>query len=291
MKPVVYIDMLFLLNFLMDSLTLYASALFLRKPLTIVRLSLSAIIAALYSTVMFFPQLSFMCSCFSKTIFMFIISMLAFPSRIPAHIFKNGLVFFGINTVFGGVMLALIFATNLGTTLGATVSNGEIYLSISFEMLFISTVLAYTILYIMSYIKKQNIQNEKTTALLTIYFADKQATISALCDTGCSLCDPITGTPAVIISPKIAKKLLPDDCLDEHMINLESKYRSLPFSSVDNVKGVLHGFIPDKLFVDGEEIRHSVIGVSKTEINTYSAIFNPDLIENNSQRKAVTIFE
>jgi len=283
-KPIVYIDMLFLLNFLMDSVTLYATALFLKKSLAVWRMTLSAAIAALYSCVMFFPQLSFMYSLFLKVVFLFAISTIAFPSRIPAVILKNGVVFFGVNTVFGGILLTLIFATDFGRILGAAVSNGEIYLNISFELLIISTLLAYTVVYIISYIKKQNIQNTKVTARLTIYFADKEVTISALCDTGCTLCDPISGAPAVVISPKIARELLPQG-------HPETKYRPLPFVTVDNAKGILDGFIPDKLTVDGNEITHSVIGISKTDIETFSAIFNPELIEKNNQRKAVNIFD
>lgn len=291
MKPVVYIDMLFLLNFLMDSVTLYATALFLRKNLTVLRMLLSATVAALYSTVMFFPQLSFMHSILTKTIFLFIISYLAFPSKTPSVLLKTGIVFFGVNTVFGGIMLVLIFATDFGSMLGAAVSNGEIYLSISFELLLISTLLAYTVIYTIAYIKKQNIQNEQITTLLTIHFADKHITTSALCDTGCSLCDPISGAPAVIISPQIAKKLLSTEFLNGDFEIPETKYRPLPFATVDNLKGIMDGFIPDKLIIDGKEIIHSVIGISKAELDTYYAIFNPRLIENNIQRKAVNISE
>ncbi len=181
-------------------------------------------------------------------------------------------------------MIALIFTTNFGSTLGAAVSNSEIYLNISFELLLISIILSYTVVYIISYIKKQNIENEKITAVLNIHFGGRQVTLSALCDTGCTLCDPISGAPAVVISPKIAKELLPQGCIN-------TKYRPLPFATIDNGKGILDGFIPDKLFIDGKEITHAVIGISKTDMDTYSAIFNPELISNNSQRKAVTIFE
>lgn len=291
MKPVIYIDMLFLLNFLIDSVMLYATALFLKHSITGLRMLFSAAVAALYSTVMFFPQLSFLYSIMTKTILLFIISWLAFPSKTPTVILKNGLVFLGVNTVFGGIMFVLIFTTNFGTILGAAVSNGEIYLNISFELLIISTLLAYTIIYIIAYIKKQNLQNAKITVSLTIQFADKQVTVSALCDTGCTLCDPISGAPAVIIAPKIAKNLLPKEFIKGDLNTLGTKYRSLPFSTIDNSKGILDGFIPDKLIINGQEITHSVVGISKADVDTYSAIFNPKLLENNTQRKAVNIGE
>lgn len=284
MKPVVYIDMLFLLNFLMDSVTLYTAALCLRKNLNILRMLLSATVAALYSTVMFFPQLTFMYSILTKTIFLFLISYLAFPSKTPAVILKNGLVVFGVNTVLGGTILAIIFATDFGVMLNAAVSNGEVYMNISFEMLLISIILAYTIMYIITYIKTQNIKSARHSAVLTIYLNGKSITVSALCDTGCTLCDPISGVPAVIISQSSAHILLPEECP-------EARYRPLPFTTIDNSKGILDGFIPDKLIIDDEEITHSVVGISKTDIDTYSAIFNPQILENIIHRKAVDICE
>ncbi len=284
MKPIVYIDMLFLLNFLMDSVMIYTASVFLKKNLTVFRMLISSTVAALYSTVMFFPQLSFMHSLLIKTVFLFVISSIAFPFGTPADILKNGIVFFCVNTVFGGIILALIFATDFGVMLGAAVSNGEIYINISFELLLISTLLAYTVIYIISYIKKQNLQNSIHSAVITIHFEKKHVTVSALCDTGCTLCDPISGAPAVIISSEIAKKLLPKTYC-------ETKYRPLPFTTIDNSKGILDGFIPDKLIVDDKEIIHSVVGISKNNLDTYSAIFNPYILENTIQRKAVKICE
>ena len=54
--------------------------------------------------------------------------------------------------------------------------------------------------------------------------------------------------------------------------------------------GILHGFLPDTLIIDNNEIPCSVVAVSITSMNKsseFSAILNPKLLENISKRKAV----
>ncbi len=280
-KPVVYIDMLFLLNFLMNSVTLYASSMFLRKRLGILKLALTASFSALYSSVMFFPQLSFLYSAAFKSIFLILIAWLAFPSKKFKEILKSSAVFLTVNLIFGGAVFALIFATDFGTAVGSVVSNGEIYLNLSFGTLLASTIPAYITICVISYIRKQNIKNERLTAEITLSLGGKMTTFKALCDTGCTLCDPISGAPAIIISRQIADKI--SDNLPPE------RYRIIPFSTIDNEKSFMDGFIPDKISVGGTDIYHCVIAVTENKILDYEAIFNPDLMENISLGKAVNI--
>ncbi len=290
MKPVVYIDMLFLLNFLINSVTICTSSFLVRKKPSVLRLVFSAGFSALYSTFMFFPQISFLYSLLFKAFFLAFTAWIAFPAKRPLLILKNALIFFGVNLVFGGAAFFMIFCTDFGTKMNAAVSNGEIYLDISFEMLLFSTVLSYITVYIISYIKVQTAKTEKITATVTVIFNNRQITERALWDTGCTLCDPIFGYPAVIISPDCAKKLLSDNFFEGIFEKSENKYRILPFRTVDCDCGVLHGFLPDALIVDGTEISHSVVAVSKTSVardSEFSAILNPKLLENKSQGKAV----
>ena len=155
MKPIVYIDMLFLLNFLINSVTLCTSSLFIRKPPSVLKLMLASGFSALYSTFMFFPQVSFLYSLVLKTLFLALTVWIAFPTKKPLQIFRNAIIFWGTNLLYGGAAFFLIFCTNFGTSLSAAVSNGEIYLDISFEVLLFSAILSYIKLYIFSYIKAQ----------------------------------------------------------------------------------------------------------------------------------------
>ncbi len=283
MEPVVYIDMLFLLNFFMNSATIFATSMFLKVQLRITRLLLTAALSALYASVMFFPQISFMYSIFSKAVFWLLTVRLAFPSKSLATLTKNAIVFFAVNLIFGGTMFALIFATDFGTTMGAVVSNGEIYLNISFRALGLSALLACTTVYIIAFIKKQTVESRKNTVEARIFLNNNSVTVKALCDTGCNLTEPISGYPAIIISPEIAHRLLPCDSFFN-----STRYRLLPFCTIDNTNSFMHGFIPDRVVLDNTEIIHAAVGISNTKLNGYSAIFNPELLETNN-RKVVNI--
>ncbi|MBE7024319.1 MAG: hypothetical protein E7412_07650 [Ruminococcaceae bacterium] len=302
MKPVVYLDMLFLLNLLMDSVILYLTAVFLHKKLSLLRMLCVSSFGALYSCVMFFPQISFLYSILFKSIFLTLVAYLAFPTKVPLELLKNALVLRVVNFVFGGIMFSIIFTTRFGTVLGSVVSNGEIYLNIKPSALFLSTVFSYIIMYAVSVVKFSKEIESKDIVEVAVIFGNNTLRTKALCDTGCNLTDPISGNPAVVISPDAAKKLFPEQILKE----LDSgripkdyitKYRLLPVSTVENDISTLHGFIPDRLFVDNCEVFHSIIALSKTNLHIQSditALLNPDILAEYphykltpKQRKAV----
>lgn len=288
MKPIVYVDMLFLLNFLMDSVIIYATGLLAKKPIHIPRMIISATVSALYSAIMFFPQVSFLYSVSFKIIFLILSVWLAFPARTLKVLLKNTVVFLAINLIFGGMVFVIIFATDFGASVGSVVSNGEVYINITPSILMSSTVLAYITAYLTSYIKKHNVKQSKLALPATIWFGTKNITVTALCDTGCSLSDPTSGYPAMIISYEYVKKLLPKTFFESlttgEIIPQEFKdrYRILPYSTIGNKNGIMHGFIPDKVYIHGHEISKIVIAISKTIINRdadFSAILNPELLK------------
>lgn len=288
--PVVYVDMLFLLNFFMDSVILITTSQFIKSPIKLCRIVLSSTLCAIYSCVMFFPRISFMYSAVFKLLFLILIMYISFPKMTPVKLIKNTIVFIGVNCLFSGLCFFLIFRTNFGTTVGSVVSNGEIYLNIAPSTLVFSTMLAYLIAWCISYIKKQNLIQERITMEITIYFNSKYVTVNALCDTGCTLCEPISSYPAIIIDRQTAEKLIPQE-QDQHI-----QYRVFPFSTIDNKKGILNGFIPDKIIIQSGEIHQCSVAISNAVINQsgdFSAIFNPTLLEtqkmNNQTERLGTI--
>jgi len=282
--PVIYIDILFLLNFLMDTVVLFSTALIVKKHISITRLILTATLSAIYSVVMFFPQLSLLHSGFFKILFLILIAYIAFPSKKPKTVLKNTAAFLATNIIYGGMVFFLVFATDFGTATGAIISNGEIYLNISPGILLISALLSLSITVVLAHIKKQNVRFKKQAVSLTIVFGDRQASGMALCDTGCSLSDPISGKPSAIISPDFAKRIL----LFQPPASIPpERYRIIPYRTIDNQNGFLHGFISDKIILNATEITSIVIAISNQKLSDFDAIVNSDLVENQKLRKVV----
>ncbi len=282
MKPIVYVDILFLLNFFMNTVTIYISSLIIRQSLKFWRLLICAALLSLYACIVFFPEISFIYSAVGKLITLILATALVFPSKSYGRLFKNAAALFTVTAVLGGIIFTLIFATDFGTTTGSAVSNGEFYIDISPSTLMISVFLAYTCIYIISYIKKQAAIHSGQISDISIHFRAKEISLKALSDTGCTLCDPLSGAPAIIISKSDAKKLLPSSFFDfsdntSDMLSFP-QYRILPYSTIDNKKGVLHGFIPDRVLVNNKTVTKSIVAVSDFQLSPepdFDAILNP----------------
>lgn len=298
MKPVVYIDILFFVNLLINSLTLHLTSILLKHRISARRILFFASVLALYSSIMFFPRLGLFYSLVGKAAVLAISVTSAFPARSVCSALKSIAVFFAVNAIFGGVMLALIFCTDFGTRTEAVISNGEIYFNLKLSTVLLSVVPAYLTAYIVSAIRKQGIKKSHCIAEMTVVFRQRKIKISAFADTGCDLCEPFSGKPAVIISRLAARKLLPHgffkaltkDTNNSDLGQYASAYRALPFFSINNKKGILNGFVPDGLFINNTEIPHCTVAVafgSLCEDGAYEALFNPCILDFEKNPQAI----
>ncbi len=300
MKPIIYLDLLFLLNFLMDSIIIYSASLILKRRLHPLHLALAASVAALYSSAMFFPQLSVLYSLSAKVFFWGLIAVIAFPTKSVLIFFKNSLILCAVSAIFAGISFMLIFATSFGTSVGAAVSNGEIYININASTLTISTILAYSTFYVMSFTNKKNTTREKQIFSAKIFFFNNSLSIRALLDTGCELTDPLCGKAVLILDKTLSKKLLPTvffnaleyEFIDDLPYDLVKRYRILPYSTINNLKGSMHAFVADKLILDDKIIPSAIIGLSPNKLcdnYEFDAIFNPEILTENKEEKNYAI--
>lgn len=293
--PIVYIDLLFLLNFLMDFVILYCTSLFLKQTNVMLRITTASIVLAIYSAIMFFPKISFAYTLAGKIAVLSLSVFIAFPSANFAGFVKNAITYFAINGIFGGVMLTLIFATDFGTRVGAAVSNGEIYLNISASSILLSIIPAYFAAFVISYIRKQNIKLSEYIADLEISFGEKSVKTKAYCDTGCKLCEPITKKPAIIIDKSLAKKLFDKPLyktLTAEYISDRTKIDEcihiLPYSTIDKDFGVLLGVVPRKATLNNTVIDACIVAVAKHKLcndTRFNAIFDPDILKKEQNYK------
>lgn len=285
MKPVVYVDILFLLNFFVNTITIYISLLILKQEIKLWRLVLSAGFLSLYACIMFFPKIQFIYSVFGKAIALIFACFIAYPTKSVLRLLKNTAILFLCNIILGGIVFALIFATNFGTTVGSAVSNGEFYLNINASTLIISIITAYTCVYIVAEIKKENRILSGQIYDIEIIFQDTELSIKGFLDTGCTLCEPISKTPAIIISQRTAKKLFGTVEIWE---KYPDKYRLIPYSTIDNKKGFLQGIYPDKITIDGNLIKKSIVAISKENISAddrFDAIFGTEIFEETKSKE------
>lgn len=300
----VYVDVLFGVNFIIDTLLIYATAFIARSEIHIARILASAAGAAIYSVIMFFPNMSFIFGGALKFIFSVILIMFAFKTYRIKRIIKLVFIFYMMTFIFGGAVFGVFFLTNSGQKFGAMLSNGELYLNLNVGILIALSVLIYLGILCLTKIFRRNYSRDRVLKKVRLKAFGEQINVTALLDTGCELCDPITNKAAMIIESSVLPKRVLDtlyndtaDKLYEISNELDAEafkcgVRYLPFSSIGCEKGFIKAFVAEEIELVDDEYYISdkpsvgIVEFSLTEDGLYSAIINPDMLEKREENKS-----
>jgi len=305
----VYLDVLFIENFIVNYLILFMCDIIIKKRTPHLRLMAGAFVGALYVIVMVLcPDFKVIFTVISKLLLsMFIVAVTFYPYKIAAFA-KTLIVFYGVTFLYAGACYAII---NISSS-GGIVKNGIFYVlaDTRLELIFICSGIVLVIVRTIAVIVQTTISRKRLVVPLRIVFSDKTRDISALIDTGNSLYEPITRKPVVVVEYKILKDILPltfqklfmctpgheidnfislTECgCDESSLNdsVEAYKRicMIPFSSIGKENGMLIGIKPDFIEVGGDDNKKAyqnvVLGIYNNQLspeNSYQAILNPEL--------------
>ena len=280
MDTTVYADVLFLVNFLINLIILKITCLFMKeKPLTS-RLCISSAVGAAYAVFMFFPKLSFLYIIPFKIAFSVIMIKIICPMAKMIKMFKYTVLFYMVSFTFAGVLLSLIYLGGLQNETAPIIKSGIFYFDISLSKLLCAWGICYAVIALGTAVFKRN----KSLGIkqLKICLSGRICEIDALCDTGNLLRDPFNNSPVIIAEKRHLLKLFPDGIPD---IDSEDsgglKLRLIPYSSLGNKGGMMIGFIPDEITIDGKSAKSSVVAISPGTLSApgeYGALFNPDIL-------------
>lgn len=283
---VVYADVLFLINLLVNYLLLAAvckiCALRIRRP----RLVLSAVTGAAYAVAAILPGLEFFGNPLIRIAFAVLMLLCAFGGE--KGLLKIGLVFAAVAAAFGGIVMA---AALLG---GDARTGGGIYLPVSMRTLLLTIGMSYGVLTVVFRFMAAS-RGKGGYVTLEILHGGKKIVLPALRDTGNSLRDPVTAMPVPIIEEASASKLFEKELSDvlfasrgksasERMELLWEydpglRFRLIPYSAVGVKSDMLLAFKPDCVRLGGREMKGMWIALSPTRVSdngTYSALVCAD---------------
>jgi stage II sporulation protein GA (sporulation sigma-E factor processing peptidase) len=280
---VVYIDVLFAVNFIINILLIEASGVICSVDTLWYRSLLSAAFGAFYSVLIFFPDLKILYTLVMKIVFSGFMVICAFQIGSLRQFFSLWGAFYAVSFVFGGCLMALMSMTDIGRKSSAVYSNGVIYFDLPWQYLFLSTLISYALIIIIGRVRRKRQCRAETKGVL-IYVNGQCVKVTAIIDTGNSLFDPITGEPVAVCESEALRSLLGsgDEPIIEKMAQKGLKVRYVPFSSVGKSNGIMPGFKPDMVKVDGKEAEECVICVCENRLSNtreYRALLNPQLIK------------
>ena len=299
LRPVIYIDVLFFVNFFINYAILFTTAKIGRLEFKRLRIFLTAAVGALYAVFMFFPNLSVIYSLGAKLISSLGIVALAFNIRGVRLYFKTLGIFYLVTLCFGGCAFAVFFFTDFGSRVGAVISNGIVYMNLPWQVLGVSVIAAYIIISRVWRAVRDKFLREYID--LTVSFGGGEVRTTAIVDTGNALCEPVSMAPVIVVEYQMIKNILPleirqifengfEDNIERlssalYSSNLASRVRLIPFSSLGRENGLLVGFKPDSATIcDNEQekkLTNVIVGVYGRPLSkdrSFHALLNPEIL-------------
>lgn len=199
----VYIDSLFLTNFFMDSVIISITAIMRRKKLKTKRILTASTLSALYGTLIFFPDLSFLYSSIMKLIFSFIPVIVAFKASTIKDVFISWAFFIFITAATGGIIFLISSFNEFGNIMHTMVSNCVMYMNISPLILFAGSVVLYTFMEVYRRGCIKNFMNSDMIVNFSFLYMGEWYAATGLIDTGCELREPLTNAPCIILERSV----------------------------------------------------------------------------------------
>lgn len=277
----IYADIILLINFIMNSLILWAVTKLSREKPKYLRIAFGGFVMALmYILIMLVLPFAIWLSLISSVLMLaFGIIIAMRPKNLRSFLIKLFLAYI-CSFVIGGMGMMLVYRiADVPWTL-LLVCIAASYIAIRLGLLIFESVA----------LKKQML------CPVTIHVGQKTGNLQALVDTGHSLQDPINKSPVIIAEFESIKDLLPEGLrlmfYEQQESNLPglisatagSKFyeriRMIPFVSLGLSNGMLIGFRPDKVDLSNGSRKDVVIGIYNKKLSgdgRYQGLIAPEL--------------
>lgn len=272
MTKVIYVDVLFLVNFIINYLILFASGKIQAVVIRRWRLLIGGFIGAIYGVATFFPDMEFLSALFSKLATSSLMVLISFGWEL---FLKKLLVFLLTSLAFGGVIFASML---LGAGGLVETRSGIYYFHISAPVLIFVSVISY-ILFSLIFNRSASRADRKISRV-TVLSNGASINANALHDTGNSLRDPGTNAPVLISDysvlrnafPPMVREILDSETPETFPLVLDKispygKFKLIPYKTVGVPFALMLAYKPDKILVDGKEKHGALIALSRDKVS------------------------
>ncbi len=266
---VVYLDEVFLLNFVVDYLLLLSAGRLAGEVLRRGRLALGAALGAAYAGAVFLPGLGFLVHPLCK-VGAGVLTVLAGYGG-SRRLLRVGLVFFTVSAAFGGGILALQLLGNRSLTL----ANGVLSSPLDLKLVLLSAAGCYGLITLL-FQRAARHSPRRELAPAVVELGGRRAVLTALVDTGNTLTDPATGRPVLVAEGEKVKDLFPPGTAPsraelydpagamERLSGAGLRCRLLPYQAVGVECALLLALRSDRVTVGGEDCGPLLVALSPT---------------------------
>ena len=271
---VIYLDVLFGMNMLMDFIVLYITNRICRFTAACYRIVIAAAFGALWGTfsVIIPSDLKIITNICTYLLVSWIMIRICYGKKKCKDILKGVLTLYVITFMLGGILHFLYYYTCAGYVVKQIIVNDSglfIFIIISIILL----VLLYAQL-----VRIKTFADKKCSVCCVIN--DRKINMTGIIDTGNVLVDPFSHKPVCIAYIGHFK-----DILDEINDLTKVKYDYIPFNSVGCSKGLLEVIVVDNICISAgrkkKNINNAMVGLSHNILSKddeYDFIVNPRIL-------------
>ncbi|MCL6548731.1 MAG: sigma-E processing peptidase SpoIIGA [Alicyclobacillus sp.] len=210
--PVVYADVVWLVNFVMDAALLAITCWIGKRRLRPGRISAGALIGSLYSLTLFLPPLSTLTTWPGKAVLSLLMVAVAIPWRSWLDLARLCALFYLVAFVMAGAAIALHFAIpGVSAGQGWIVSGSRLAIAVSMQSLCLLLAVPLSAALIQSVLRR--VRQARLDAALTytirVEVGAASVELTGLLDTGNRLRDPISRCPVCVADAEAVAPLLP----------------------------------------------------------------------------------
>ncbi len=263
--PVIYLDVLIAVNWLIDGLLLSAVSRILRQPTKRWRIVLSGLVGAVASGMIFFTALSPWLLILLHAVVAAALIWIAFPFEGIGSLLRQVTVLYMMSALFSGLVTVLWSLTRSETFLAR---NGVVYWDVSPLWLAVATAVSYGAICLYEYLTRKRTP-PSCEATLRIDDGAGICECRALYDTGMRLAEPFSGRPVVLVERDVLDPYLSDELKAALYCPTvagreQRRIRLVPYRSL-GADGLLPAFVPRDMTV-------TVGRQNKTVSGTYVAL-------------------
>lgn len=263
MQLKIYVDVLFILNFIVDFLLIKATSFFIKKRVTLLKTTLASFIGALYASLAFFLPgglVTLLPLTFGVSLLML---LFVFGAKRVRLFLKAVAVFYVISFVAAGAGIGISFLSPMNFF----VNGGIFYADVNAYGLLAAFLIAVPLCHaVIGFTQKIRIKSNFLYDI-TIEKDEKKVTATALLDTGNFLKDPVSQVSVLVAEWQAVSSLFPAQNFLDCIAACAGEFSYIPLKTVNGTGGMF-AFRPDRVTSDEIEFPEPVyIGITENALD------------------------
>ncbi|MBS4189140.1 sigma-E processing peptidase SpoIIGA [Bacillus sp. FJAT-49705] len=297
----VYLDIIWVLNLLFDSLLLYLTALILKRNLKIWRLFAGGLVGSVIILLSVTPLNTYSGHPLTKLLFSIFMILIAFGYKRFRYFIKVLTTFYLMTFLVGGSLIGVHYFIKFDSQLTSSVFLASVK-GFGDPISWLFVLLGFPIVWHFSKRKMEEIEMTKiqydSLIKVIVTINGESYSFKGLVDSGNQLYDPITKMPVMFISIKGLKENFPEELVKvaqspENFINGEEqiasewvhKMRVIPYKVVGQEHQLIIAVKPDEIIIEKEnelyKVERGLVSFSLQQLsaeNAFQCIVHPKML-------------